>query len=85
MIQHADEMKAVIAELGENIELVAVNKYYKGYFIGRNTEGRLAFYTVVNKSKVRRDYGFGGTQHDWDSAPNYVQLSELELGQMELF
>lgn len=85
MMWHADEIKATIAELGEVIDVVAVNQYYKSCFIGRNDEGRLAFYTIINRSRIRRDYGFGGSQYDWDSAPNYVQLSELELGQLELF
>lgn len=91
MLQHAEEIKSIISASNHDVELVAVNKFYKWSFVGRSRsgygEGKLHVYLAMpDKKAVRRDYEFRGFCGDpWEQAPNYVQLKELELGQMELF
>lgn len=91
MLQHANEINEIIATIKADIELVAVNKFYKWTFIGRAHsgygEGRLHVYLVRGDHKtIRREHEFNGLGGDvWDRAPNYVQLRELEFGQMEMF
>lgn len=84
MIDHAIYLQEIIAKRGSGIELMAVNKYYKGSCVCK-AEGRLHFYTIY-EDMVRREYefrGYGGEA--WEQAPNYVQLIDLENGQLELF
>ncbi|MFB6471230.1 hypothetical protein ACFCW7_00050 [Paenibacillus glucanolyticus] len=86
MLQHAEEIKSIIISSGSDIQLVAVNMYYKCHFIGK-AEGRLYEYSVGPfRNEIRREYEFRGYGGDaWEQAPNYVQLKDIELGQMELF
>ncbi|TMV49384.1 hypothetical protein FE783_12780 [Paenibacillus mesophilus] len=82
--EHANQLQEIISRSGHDIELVAVNKYYKGSCVCR-VEGRLHNYTIY-ENMVRREYEFRGYGGDvWEQAPNLVQLKDLELGQMELF
>lgn len=86
MMQHAEEIKAIIDACNAEVELVAVNKYYKGWFVGR-FDGRLhIFLARQQKREIRREFEFRGYGGDaWEQASNYVQLKDIELGQMELF
>ncbi|WP_110933769.1 DUF5131 family protein [Paenibacillus bouchesdurhonensis] len=89
MMQNAVEIKRIIAEINAPIELVAVNKYYKLNIIGRALsgygEGRLHHYLLIrNPNEFRREHEFHG-RDAWEQAPNYVQIKDLEFGQMELF
>ncbi len=86
MLQHAEEIKAIINNCGSEIQLVAVNKYYKRWFVGRFDDRLYIFLARRQKREIRREYEFRGNGGDaWEQAPNYVQLKDLELGQMELF
>lgn len=91
MIQHAEVIKEILSAVGADIELIAVNKYYKWSIIGRAlsgyTAGRLYHYEILRKPyEIRREREFIGYGGDaWEQAPNFVQLKDLEFGQMELF
>lgn len=93
MLEHAEELRRIIAATGNEVELIAVNELYKRSFVGRALSGygsgQLHCYTVIpyhSGMQVRREYEFRGIGGDiWEQAPNYVQLKDLELGQMELF
>lgn len=86
MLQHAEEIKTIINASNQDVELVAVNKLYKWSFVGK-TGGKLhVFLALPHQKQIRREYEFNGRGRDvWEAAPNYVQLKELDLGQMELF
>ncbi|QYR20817.1 hypothetical protein KZ483_24165 [Paenibacillus sp. sptzw28] len=84
MLEHAKELQALITAKGHDIELVAVNKLYKGSCICC-IEGRMHHYTIYEEL-IRRECEFRGYGGDaWEQAPNYVKLEDLEQGQMELF
>lgn len=84
MIEHARYLQKIISKSGHDIELVAVNKYYKGSCVCQ-VEGRLHIY-IIYENMVRQEYEFRGYGGDaWEQAPNLVQLKDLEIGQMELF
>lgn len=93
MLEQAEEIKRLIASSGAAIELVAVNQYYKQSFIGLAlsgyAKGKLMFYTVNpsrSTDQIRQEYELLSYGLDpWEQAPNYIKLSDLELGQMELF
>ncbi|AJS59871.1 hypothetical protein [Paenibacillus sp. IHBB 10380] len=87
MSEHAKQLQAIIDKSGQGIILVAVNKLYKSHCVCRH-EGQLYSYRICddNGGWIRREHGFRGYGGDaWEQAPNFVQLKDLELGQMELF
>ncbi|TYA10971.1 hypothetical protein FRY98_24710 [Paenibacillus faecis] len=89
MVQHAEEIKALIDTLHFNVEVIAVNRFYKWDFIGRPLIGGFAgslhvYVARPDKDTIRRDYEFRGYGGDvWEQAPNFVQLKDLENGQVE--
>lgn len=93
MLEQADWIEKQISTIGAEVELVAVNRYYKLSFIGHSLsgygKGRLHHYSVIpyqSGYRIRQEYEFRGCGGDpWEQTPNYVQIKDLELGQMELF
>ncbi|MEF3309493.1 hypothetical protein PV433_11370 [Paenibacillus sp. GYB004] len=84
MIENAERLKAIISNSGHDIELVAVNKYYKSHCVCR-FEGQLYVYAIY-ENQIRRENEFRGYGGDaWEQAPNLVQLKDLDTGQMEMF
>lgn len=86
MLKHAEEIRLIIIASDIDVELIAVNKLYKWSFVGRIGGKLHACLALPHQKQIRREYEFRGLGGDaWEQAPNYVQLKELELGQMELF
>ncbi|MEC0239468.1 hypothetical protein P4H66_06310 [Paenibacillus dokdonensis] len=86
MLKHAEEIRSIISGSNADVELIAVNKLYKWSFVGK-TGGKLhVFLALPHQKQIRREYEFNGRGQDaWETAPNYVQLKDLVIGQLELF
>ncbi|MEC0242002.1 hypothetical protein P4H66_19550 [Paenibacillus dokdonensis] len=86
MIQHAEEIQKIISSSSADVELVAVNKFYKWSFVGKIGGKLHVLLALPHQKQIRREYEFNGRGRDvWEASPNYVQLKELDLGQLELF
>ncbi|KGE18467.1 hypothetical protein [Paenibacillus wynnii] len=86
MLLHAEEIKKTIAAKKQDIELVAINQLYKNSCVCL-VNGSLQRYLIdTQDGYIRRDGEFRGYGGDaWEQAPNLVKLTDLEIGQMELF
>ncbi|MGN7359965.1 hypothetical protein ACTHPF_26670 [Paenibacillus sp. SAF-054] len=86
MLQHAEEIKTIICASNIDVELIAVNKLYKWSFVGKAGDKLHVFLALPHQKQIRREYEFNGRGQDaWEAAPNYVQLKDLFIGQLELF
>lgn len=89
MLQHAEEIKAFIGTIQAEIEVIAVNRYYRWCFIGRSLIGDIAghlhgYIARPDQKTIRRDFEFRGRGGDsWEQYPNFVQLKDLEFGPVE--